>query len=229
MGYLTRQPARTVKLPETMYKTAVLTLSLLFALQTGAPAQTTTLTGPGGFSIPMLDHRVTWQRQYTLPRGPLQAELFQRLRQALSPAPFTTTAADPETGTLFGTGTIKAITGGSDHYYLLRFNWVVTVNDAHYSFRATHFFEKPVGMGTTSEYSKIEYRSWDNHLGHPWSPEDHRLFTGLDSAISALMDRLYREVNIPRWHVLALYENGGHHIDYSRRARRMARPTVHRQ
>ncbi len=72
---------------------------------------------------------------------------------------------------------------------------VTAVADGHYTFKATHVYEKPVGMGSTSEYSKIEYRTWDNRLGHPWSPEDHRLINGLDSTMTAAMDNIYKEVN----------------------------------
>ncbi|HXB93523.1 MAG TPA: ThuA domain-containing protein, partial [Puia sp.] len=176
-------------------------------------------TGVAGLSIPMIDHRVGWQQRFTLPLGPQQRELFRRFRQPLSSSPFTITTTDEESGTLLGTGEIPISIGDSGRYYLLRFNWVVNVGDGRYSFKATHFYEKPVGWGNTGEYSKIEYRWWDNRLGHPWSPGDHQLFTRLDSAMSALMDGLYRRVDVPRWRVLALYENGGHHIEYSRRAR----------
>ena len=177
-------------------------------------------TGPATLTIPMQDGRVTWQRQYTLPLGPNQSELYYRLKAALSNAPFTITTADPETGTLLGTGNLKITTSPEGHYYLIRFNYAVDVHDSRYTFKVTHVYEKPVGIGTTSEYSKIEYRTWDNRLGHPWSPpeEDHRLITGLDSTMTTDMDKLYTTVNIPRFHVLALYENGGHHIAFSRRA-----------
>jgi uncharacterized protein len=66
--------------------------------------------GPATVSLPMLDTRVTFQRQYNLPLGPVSSELFERLRQALSTGPFTTTTTDPETGTLTGTGHLKIIT-----------------------------------------------------------------------------------------------------------------------
>jgi hypothetical protein len=176
-------------------------------------------TGPAGFSIPMPDNRVGWQQQYILPLGPQQAELYQRLHQALSSDSFTITAADPETGTILGTGHIGLITGGSIQKTLLRYNWVVRVHDGRYTFTATHFYERRGSPGPPNEYSKIEYRWWDFRLGHPWGPGDSTLFTGLEQAMPGIMDEIYRQVNIPRWHVLALYENGGHHIEYSRRAR----------
>jgi len=177
-------------------------------------------TGPADLTIPMVDGRVTWQQQYTLRQGPNQSELYHRLKDALSNAPFGITTADPETGTILGTGNVKVTTSPEGHYYLIRFNYAVNIHDGQYTFKATRFYGKPVGVGTTSEYSKIEYRTWDNRLGHPWQPplEDHRLIRGLDSTVTAAMDKLYATVNIPRFRVLALYENGGWHIAFSRRA-----------
>lgn len=177
-------------------------------------------TGPANLDIPMADGRVTWQQQYNLPLGPNQSELFRRLTAALSTAPYTITTSDPETGTILGTGNSKVTTGPNGQYYLLRFNYAVNVHDSHYVFKATHFYDKPVGVGTTSEYSKIEYRTWDSRLGHPWAApnEDHKLIRGLDSTITKAMDDLYAKVNLPRFRALVLYENGGWHIAFSRRA-----------
>lgn len=168
-------------------------------------------SGPAGFSILMEDDRVTWSRKYTLPLGPKQRELVQRLLDALSAGGLKITTADAETGTILGTGNMDV--GNTD----LRYNWVVSVHDRRYTFSATHFYEKPADHA--GEYSKIEYRWWDFRLGHPWRPGDSALFTGLEQRIPKIMDDLYQRVNIPRWHVLALYENGGHHIEYTRRAR----------
>jgi type 1 glutamine amidotransferase len=180
--------------------------------------------GPATVSLPMLDTRVTFQRQYNLPLGPVSSELFERLRQALSTGPFTTTTTDPETGTLMGTGHLKIITsqkqnGDSSQYYLIRFNWVAGATNGRYSFRATHYYEKPVNIGTTGEYSKIEYRWWDFRQGHPWHAGDQPLFTGLDSLMTIAMDDLNKQVIQPRFHALAIYENGGWHTAFSRRAR----------
>lgn len=177
-------------------------------------------TGPATLTIPMQDGHVTWRRQYTLPLGPKQSELFHRLKDALSNTPFSIATADPGTGTILGTGNVRIATNPQGHYYEIKFSYVVNVHDGRYTFRVTHVYEKPVGVGTTGEYSKIEYRTWDNRLGHPWQPplEDHRLITGLDSTITKAMDDVYATVDIPRFHALALYENGGHHIAFSRRA-----------
>ena len=177
-------------------------------------------TGPADLTIPMADGRVTFQQHYTLPLGPNQSELYRRIKDALSNTGYTISTADPETATILGTGTVRVTTSPEGHYYQLRYNYAVNIHDSSYTFKATHFYEKPVGVGTTSEYSKIEYRTWDNRLGHPWQPplEDHRLISGLDSTVTAAMDKLYATVNIPRFRVLALYENGGWHIAFSRRA-----------
>jgi type 1 glutamine amidotransferase len=129
------------------------------------------------------------------------------------------TTADIETGTILGTAAFAVAVGDPGKKYLLRFNWSATVHDRFYTFTATHFYEKPAGPGTTSDYSKIEYRWWDFRHGHPWGPADAALFAGLDATMTRAMNELYHRVNTPRWHVLALYENGGHHVEYSRRAR----------
>jgi type 1 glutamine amidotransferase len=175
-------------------------------------------------ALPLRDDRVTWSRQFSLPGGPRQRELFRRLQDALSTGKFGTgkfevTTADPETGTILGTAILPVPVGDSGKQYLLRCNWAVVVHDSCFTFAATHFYEKLIGIGTTTEYSKIEYRWWDFRHGHPWGPNDAPLFAGMDSMMSQIMDDLFRRVNVPRWHVLALYENGGHHIEYSRRAR----------
>ena len=165
------------------------------------------------------DGRLTWTRLYQLPEGPRQQDLFRRLADALGKAPFTINTADAETGTILGAGHFAVPVGNSGKSYLLRWNWAVAVHDSCYTFTATHFYEKPVGIGTTTEYSKIEYRWRDPQHGYLWGPGNTPLFAGLEDTMSRIMNDLYRQVNLPRWHILALYENGGHHIEYSRRAR----------
>ena len=173
----------------------------------------------GGYTQVRQDDRLTWSRQYRLPTGPRQRELFKSLQDALSVAPFTLTTADPETGTLLGTGHFAVPVGDSGKRYLLRWNWAITVHDSCYTFTATHFYEKPVGIGTTSEYSKIEYRWRDPRHGDLWGPGNTPLFAGLEDSMSRIIEDLSHKVNVPRYRVLVLYENGGHHIEYSRRAR----------
>ncbi len=82
----------------------------------------------------------------------------------------------------------------------------------------------PLKKEPTNDYSKIEYRWWDFRQGKPWSTGDRALFTGLHSATRALMDSVYTWEDQaapppPRFRVLALYENGGNHINYSRTAK----------
>ena len=180
-------------------------------------------SGPATVSLPLSDRRVSFDQEYTLPTPTTQSELFRRLRQAVATPTFTTTSTDPSTGILTGKGHLKVPTNDSGHYYQLTFDWSISVTADHYTFRSDHFYEKPVGIGTTSEDSKIEYRWWDFRQGHPWHREDKRLFTGLDSAMVAVMDTLYQQVNRPRFRALVLYENGGWHTKYSWRGREWLR------
>ena len=181
-------------------------------------------SGPATVSLPMRDHRVSYEQQYTFGQpGVLQAELFRRLRQALAAPRFTITTTDAGAGTLTGKGHLKIPTNDSGHYYNLTFDWALRVNDDRYTIQTDHYYEKPVGIGTTSEDSKIEYRWWDFRQGHPWHREDKRLFAGLDSAMAVVMDSLYKQVNRPRFRALVLYENGGWHTKYSWRGREWLR------
>ncbi|GGB03928.1 hypothetical protein GCM10011511_29080 [Puia dinghuensis] len=177
-------------------------------------------SGPATASLPMSDRRVSYQQQYIpgTPGAP-QRELFHRLKQALTGPRFTITTADTSTGTLIGKGHLDIPTNDSGHHYQVTFDWTIAVTDGRYTFRTDHYYEKPVGIGPTSEYTKIEYCWWDFRQGHPWHREDQRLFTGLDAAMVMVMDSLYKEVNHPRFRALVLYENGGWHVKYSWRAR----------
>ncbi|MBN9384058.1 MAG: ThuA domain-containing protein [Chitinophagaceae bacterium] len=177
-------------------------------------------SGPAGASLPLTDHRVGYERQFSLGSpGTPGAELFLRLKRALNQPRFSITNADPATGTLTGKGMLDIPTNDSGHHYQISFDWHISVTGSHYSFHSDHYYERPFGIGTTSEFSKIEYRWWDFRQGHPWHREDQRLFTGLDSAMTRAMDDIYKEVNLPRFRALVLYENGGWHVKYSWRAR----------
>lgn len=177
-------------------------------------------SGPATTSLPLSDHRVGYDRNYTLgaPVVP-QSELFLRLKRALSSPHFTITSADPATGILTGKGFLDLPTNDSGHHYQINYDFNVNVTDGHYTFRTDHYYEKPINIGTTSEFTKIEYRWWDFRQGHPWHRDDKRLFLGLDSAMNGVLDNVYREVNRPRFRALVLYENGGWHVKYSWRAR----------
>ncbi|WP_162852803.1 ThuA domain-containing protein [Dinghuibacter silviterrae] len=125
--------------------------------------------------------------------------------------------ADRAAGRLSGTGTFRVATGDSGNYYQVTFDIDIRVTDSNYSFHASHFYEKPVEKGITNAFSKIEYRWWDYWHGHPWSSEDSALFKGIDRNISAFTASLASGGR--RFRVLALYENGGHHVAFSARAR----------
>ena len=177
-------------------------------------------SGPASASLPLRDQRVGYERSFRLGSpGVRGLELFLRLRRAMRRPRFVVTHADSVLGVLSGKGTLDIPTNDSGHHYLVNFDWNINVSDGHYSFRSDHYYEKPVGIGTTTEFSKIEYRWWDFRQGHPWHREDQRLFAGLDSSMTRAMDDIYKEVDLPRFRALVLYENGGWHVKYSWRAR----------
>jgi type 1 glutamine amidotransferase len=126
--------------------------------------------------------------------------------------------ADKEEGKIAGSGMFKVVTGNAGNYYELAFDLSITVTDTSCSFSTGNYYEKPYEKGISNEYSKIGYRWWDFRQGKPWSREDSILFAGLDSNSLALR-RSFEQTMSPRFRVLALYENGGHHIEYSKRAR----------
>src|SRR5260221_2064841 len=168
--------------------------------------------------IPMKDGIVNYEEHYTLPATIPKAELIRKLRQQLTARHFTI-----KEGGLAGTGQFKVITGATGHYYWLRFDWAASVSDGQYSLRLFHYYERPIEPGITNDYSKIEYRWWDFRQGHPWSAEDSPLFAGLHTASLDLMNTLYAQLKNgasapPRFHVLALYENGGQHLEYATHA-----------
>jgi len=113
----------------------------------------------------------------------------------------------------------NVITDDTGRYYWLKFDADITITGRKCVIRAYNFYEKPIGPGITNDYSKIEYRWWDFRLGKPWSAEDRRLFEGLDRQTREWMDSVEKELKPPRFRVLALYENGGHHVEFSKRAR----------
>jgi type 1 glutamine amidotransferase len=187
-------------------------------------------SGPADASLPLSDRRVSYDHEYVLgaPVVP-QTELFLRVKRALTGPPstaglsgnprFTISTADPATGTLIGKGSLDIPTNDSGHHYQLTYDFDIHIADGRYRFRTDHYYEKPINIGTTSEFTKIEYRWWDYRQGHPWHRDDKRLFTGLDSAMNLVLDSVYQQVNRPRFRALVLFENGGWHVKYSWRAR----------
>ncbi|HEY4289093.1 MAG TPA: ThuA domain-containing protein [Puia sp.] len=195
--------------------------------------------------IPMKQGIVNYEEHYTLSAGMPKAEVIRKLRQQLIARHLTVkNGVASAIDSLTGTGQFKVATQ-SGHYYLLRFVWTASVSDGRYSLRLNHYYEKPIEPGITNDYSKIEYRWWDFRQGHPWSAEDSSLFAGLNTASLNLMDAIGHSLAaspgapasgspLPaqstasaspgaaaptRFHVLALYENGGHHLEYSTRAK----------
>jgi type 1 glutamine amidotransferase len=177
-------------------------------------------TGPAGASLPVSNRRVGYAHTYT-PGAPVvpQSELFLRLKQALTQSHLTITYADSATGIITGKGWLDLPVNDSGHRYQLMYDYNIGVTDGRYTFRTDHYYEKPINIGTTSEFTKIEYRWWDFQQGKPWHRDDKRLFLGLDSAMTVVMDSIYQRVNHPRFRALVLYENGGWHVRYSWRAR----------
>ncbi|HEV3326404.1 MAG TPA: ThuA domain-containing protein [Puia sp.] len=173
--------------------------------------------------ITMKDGIVDYEQHYDLPGVSSAAASFRQIHDAIVHSPLLTIkTTDPQTGILSGTGLFKVITGEPAPFYWMRFDWTVTVTADQYSVQTVHYYEKPIGPGVSNEYSKIEYRWWDFRQGHPWSTGDRRLFDGIDSTTRGILNQLSIRLNAtvsPRFKVLALYENGGHHVEYSTRAR----------
>jgi hypothetical protein len=172
--------------------------------------------------ITMKDGIVDYQQSFDLPGSPTVGEGFDRLRRAIGQAKLPLQITRAERDTIAGTGLSKVLTGRPIPFYWMRFDWEATVTAGHYRFHTLHYYEKPVGPGVSNAYSKIEYRWWDYRQGHPWSASDKPLFRGIDAVTRQVMESIRREVEAkpsPRFRALALYENGGHHVEYSARAR----------
>lgn len=200
-------------------------------------------------SIPMKQGIIQYEKQYKLKQVIPDAEKLRWMRLAASqPIPgfrdskLTITAEDKEAGSMSGTAMCRVVPGGD--YYYLRWDWTMRTTDSGYFLITNHYYEKPTEKGISHEFSKVEYRWWDLRRGHPWRPTDVKLFFGLDSVTSALAGSVYAleeqgaatfagtgraaggvvrktgpGLPKPRFRVLALYENGGHHLAYSQRAK----------
>lgn len=173
--------------------------------------------------IPMRNRIVDYEKTFERESGGSREESFERAKEWFSKAaPGISTKldyADREAGKLTGKGSFKVVTANNGNYYELRFDISIKITDSNCSFSTNHYYEKPVEKGISNDYSKIEYRWWDYRQGKPWSAEDSLLFAGLDSNSRALRAG-FEQLVAPRFRVLALYENGGHHIEYSKRAMR---------
>ena len=182
--------------------------------------------------ITMKNGGVDYEGSYNLPGAPTVGEGFERVRKAIERAGLPLTVTKTERDTIGGTALFKVITAGPSEgkrgtgtpvkYFWMRFDWTVTVMAGRYIYHALHYYEKPVGPGVSNEFSKIGYRWGDYRAGHPWSAADRPLFRGIDSVSRGIMEKLRRDLDAsvsPRFRVLALYENGGHHVEYTARAR----------
>ncbi len=172
--------------------------------------------------IPTRNGMVDYEQSCDLPGSPTVGAAFQRVRKAIDLAGLPLTITKTERDTIGGTALFKVMTGKDIPHFWIRFDWTVTVTAGRYIFHSLHYYEKPVGPGVSNEFSKIEYRWGDYRAGHPWSTADRPLFRGIDSASRGITEKLRRDLGAtvsPRFRVLALYENGGHHVEYSARAR----------
>jgi type 1 glutamine amidotransferase len=182
--------------------------------------------------ITMKNGGVDYEGSYDLPGAPTIGEGFERVRKAIERAGLPLTVTKTERDTIGGTALFKVMTAGPSEgkrgtgtpvkYFWMRFDWTVTVMAGRYIYHALHYYEKPVGPGVSNEFSKIEYRWGDYRAGHPWSAADRPLFRGIDSVSREIMEKLRRDLGAsvsPRFRVLALYENGGHHVEFTARAR----------
>jgi type 1 glutamine amidotransferase len=118
----------------------------------------------------------------------------------------------------------EGFTGAQSNHYRIQCRLEIRVTDSGYVFIASHYADQALDKGITNDFSKIEYRWWDYHSGNPWSAADAPLFEGLHAHTLSLMASFKEDVGVvagtpARFRVLALYENGGHHVEYSARAR----------
>ena len=172
--------------------------------------------------ITMKKGKVEYEQSCDLPGSPSVGEGFSMVKAVIDRAGLPLTVTLSERDTIGGTAMVKVMAGEAGKYFQLKFDWSAGVEDGKYVIRTCHYMEKPVGLGVTSEFSKIEYRWGDYRAGHPWSGADRLLFRGVDSVSRGIMEHLRHDLGAtasPRFRVLALYENGGHHVAYSARAR----------
>jgi hypothetical protein len=163
---------------------------LLCALLILVPVVNYAQTDTAKIDIPMKKGKINYEKAYIANKGVNKAELYKRAEkwfQKVFPDQPGNSTANKETGVINGTGKFKVITSTSGNYYWLKFNVDIVVSDTGYTFNTYNYYEKPIETGITNDYSKIEYRWWDYRQGHPWSVEDKKLFTGLNSSTLTLM------------------------------------------
>jgi type 1 glutamine amidotransferase len=119
----------------------------------------------------------------------------------------------------------EGFTGASSNHYEIKCSLEIRVTDSGYTIISSHYADKATDKGISNDFSKVEYRWWDYHGGNPWSAEDLALFEGLDTHTRTLLNSFKEDVSVvtgkpARFRALVLYENGGHHVEYSARARK---------
>ncbi len=194
--------------------------------------------------------KVYYQKTYPYDPSLSKAEAYLRawqwFTQTFRGADKTVETADPEAGIIGGTARFHLTTGGigedgravpraiagsegftgaASNHYEVKCSLEIRVTDSGYTIISSHYADKATDKGMSNDFSKIEYRWWDYHGGNPWSAADLALFEGLDDHTQTLLSSFKEDVSIvaarpPRFRALVLYENGGHHVEYSARARK---------
>jgi type 1 glutamine amidotransferase len=176
--------------------------------------------GSPGVALPLKKGKVYYEKTYGNEKELNKEERYQRaLEWFAKTVPGYSkhiSDADRGAGNLTGSG-MFTVAAGPGNDVEIRFDIRIRITDSNCSFSTDHYYEKPSAVGVSHEYSKIEYRWWDFTQGKPWVSGDTVLFNGLDSGSRALASS-FEQIMAPRFRVLALYENGGHHIEYSMRA-----------
>jgi uncharacterized protein len=195
-------------------------------------------------SVATKNGQVYYQERIPYDKSLSRSEAYVRARQWYSQtftgALKTLSLDDPISGVLGGTATFElatdpgsgpgavagpqGFTGAPSTHYQIQCQLEIKVTDSGYVLTISHYRDRALDKGVTPDFSKVEYRWWDYHGGNPWSAADRPLFDGLHAHSLALLHAFREDVFVvtgmpPRFRVLALYENGGHHVAYSARAR----------
>lgn len=194
--------------------------------------------------------KVYYQKTYSYDPSLSKEEAYRRamqwFEQTFRDADKTLEMTDPEAGIIGGIARFDILTGGKSpdgrpiplaipgpegftgapsNLYQVQCRLEIRVTDTGYVLIASHFADQALDKGISNYFTKVEYRWWDYHGGNPWSAADLPLFEGLHAHILALMDSFKEDIAVmsgrpPRFRALALYENGGHHVAYSARAKK---------
>jgi type 1 glutamine amidotransferase len=189
--------------------------------------------------------KVYYQRTFAYPSSISRQEAYRRalqwFNQTACGADKSVYVKDPEAGIIGGTALFDVatgpeagpvaiagpggFTGAPSNHYQVRCDLGIRVTDSGYVFTASHYADKAIDQGITHDFTRIEYRWWDYHAGNPWSAADQPLFEAVHTHTLTLLNSFKEDIAVvsgrpPRFRALALYENGGHHVEYSARARK---------